>query len=208
MSAFIVGLTGGIGSGKTTVANLFHQLGIQSVDADIVAREVVEPGTPCLQCIVEHFGPAILQADGQLNRAALREIIFSQPEQKTWLNNLLHPAIRQQLLQQLAALTSPYALLIAPLLLENGLNHYVQRVLVVDLPERLQIARTLQRDQVSEQQVAAIIATQLPRAERLKRADDVVVNDQTADVLQQQVQALHQFYLQQAEQLKNTIPDN
>ena len=198
MSAFVVGLTGGIGCGKSTVTELFASHGVQYVDADIVAREVVMPGTACLTAISAHFGANILQSDGQLNRAALRQRVFSNSVDKQWLEQLLHPAIRQALLTQLAALTSPYALLVAPLLLENKLNRYVQRVLVIDLPESLQLQRAMARDNTSEQQIQAIMAAQISRPERLKLADDIIENDSSIADLTPRVAALHQHYLQLA----------
>ena len=176
MSGYIVGLTGGIGSGKTTIANLFHDLGVQSVDADLVAREVVMPGEPALAAIVQHFGAGILQQDGQLDRAMLRAKIFADETEKHWLNQLLHPLIRQRLLQQLQQCTSSYALLIAPLLLENKLQSYTDRVLVVDVPEKLQLSRTMQRDQVPAEQVQNILNSQISRPDRLHLADDVLLN--------------------------------
>ncbi|MDX3772533.1 dephospho-CoA kinase [Chromatiaceae bacterium AAb-1] len=200
MATFVVGLTGGIGSGKSTVASLFQHSGVPAVDADIVAREVVAPGSDCLQQIRQHFGAQVLTADGELNRSWLREQIFSQPQQKIWLDQLLHPVIREQLLQQLAAVKAPYALLIAPLLLENNLTCYVDRVLIVDIPEQLQLQRTLARDKVSEQQVSAIMSAQISRQDRLKQADDIITNDGTVAELQQQVSRLHQHYLQLAAQ--------
>ncbi|MGI5308336.1 dephospho-CoA kinase [Rheinheimera sp. WS51] len=204
MSQYIVGLTGGIGCGKTTVTNLFSDLGVQFVDADIVAREVVQPGTRCLAAIVEHFGSTILNPDASLNRAALRQRVFSDSAAKAWLNQLLHPAIREQLLAQLAAANSDYVLLVAPLLLENNLQQYCQRVLVIDLPESLQLSRTLARDKVSEQQVAAIMASQLPRQQRLAKADDVIVNDTSPADLAPKVLALHKQYLKLAARAKQS----
>lgn len=198
MSAFVVGLTGGIGCGKSTVTELFASHGVQYVDADIVAREVVMPGSSCLAAISAHFGADILQSDGQLNRAALRQRVFGNNADRLWLEQLLHPAIRQALLTQLAALTSPYALLVAPLLLENKLNQYVQRVLVIDLPESLQLQRAMARDNTSEQQIQAIMAAQISRPERLKLADDIIENDSSIADLTPRVAALHQHYLQLA----------
>lgn len=198
MSQFIVGLTGGIGCGKTTVTNLFANLGVQHVDADVIARNLVQPGTKCLAAITAKFGQSILQADGSLNRAALRQLVFTDSAAKAWLEQLLHPAIRQQLLTELASCNSAYALLVAPLLLENNLQPYCQRILVIDLPESLQISRTLARDQVSEQQVAAIMAAQLPRQQRLAQANDIIHNHSNLEALVPQVQALHQRYLQLA----------
>jgi len=200
MSGYVVGLTGGIGSGKTTVANLFHDLGVQSVDADLVAREVVMPGEPALASIAQHFGADILQHDGQLDRAALRARIFANKAEKQWLNQLLHPLIRQRMLQQLAACTSDYALLIAPLLLENNLQIYADRVLVVDVPEELQLSRTMQRDQVPAEQVQNILNSQISRPERLRLADDVVLNTVPVFALQSQIQQLHSRYQQFAKE--------
>lgn len=198
MANYIVGLTGGIGCGKTTVSNLFHAFGVPVIDADIVARQVVAPGSPCLSTITEHFGPDILLENGELNRSLLRQKVFSNTEDKTWLDNLLHPAIRQRILTELAGVQSAYAILVAPLLLENGLEQYVQRVLVIDVPESVQVKRTLTRDNTSEQQVKAIMAAQLPRQERLNRADDIITNDSSVAELAPKVAALHQQYLQLA----------
>ena len=200
MSGYIVGLTGGIGSGKTTVANLFHDLGVQSVDADLVAREVVMPGEAALAAIVEHFGSGILQQDGQLDRAILRAKIFADETEKHWLNQLLHPQIRQRLLQQLQQCTSSYALLIAPLLLENKLQTYTDRVLVVDVPEELQLSRTMQRDLVPAEQVQNILQSQIARPERLRLADDVLLNTVPVFALQPQIQQLHSRYQQFAKE--------
>jgi dephospho-CoA kinase len=200
MSGYIVGLTGGIGSGKTTIANLFHDLGVQSVDADLVAREVVMPGEPALAAIVQHFGAGILQQDGQLDRAVLRAKIFADETEKQWLNQLLHPLIRQRLLQQLQQCTSSYALLIAPLLLENKLQTYTDRVLVVDVPEELQLSRTMQRDQVPAEQVQNILQSQITRPERLRLADDVLLNTVPVFALQPQIQQLHSRYQQFAKE--------
>jgi dephospho-CoA kinase len=200
MSGFIVGLTGGIGSGKTTIATMFHDLGVQSVDADLVAREVVMPGEPALDAIVQHFGTAILQQDGQLDRSELRAKIFADEAEKRWLNQLLHPLIRQRMLQQLAACTSDYALLIAPLLLENKLQVYTDRVLVVDVPAEVQLSRTMQRDQVPAEQVQSILNSQIARPERLQLADDVLLNTVPVIELQPQIQQLHSRYQQFAKE--------
>ena len=135
---------------------------------------------------------------GELNRSLLRQKVFSNTEDKTWLDNLLHPAIRQRILTELAGVQSAYAILVAPLLLENGLEQYVQRVLVIDVPESVQVKRTLTRDNTSEQQVKAIMAAQLPRQERLNRADDIITNDSSVAELAPKVAALHQQYLQLA----------
>lgn len=194
MSQFIVGLTGGIGSGKTTVANQFAALGIQLVDADVVAREVVAPGTAALEQISQHFGTAILLADGSLNRSLLREKVFSNPSEKQWLNQLLHPLIRQQILQQLAAATSVYVLLVAPLLLENGLQPLVDQLLVVDVSAHTQLQRTTQRDKVPASQVEAIMASQCSREQRRAAATQLLDNDLPVESLPARVAALHQLY--------------
>lgn len=200
MSGYVVGLTGGIGSGKTTVANLFHELGVQSVDADLVARDVVMPGEPALAAIVMHFGQSVLQNDGELDRAVLRSRIFADEAEKQWLNQLLHPLIRQRLLQQLTACTSDYALLIAPLLLENKLQTYTDRVLVVDVPEELQLSRTTKRDQVPAEQVQNILNSQISRPERLRLADDILLNTVPLSQLHPQILQLHQRYQQFAKE--------
>ncbi|ENM5751331.1 dephospho-CoA kinase [Vibrio mimicus] len=199
--SFVVALTGGIASGKTTVANLFHEhFGIDLVDADVIAREVVEPGTDGLKAITAHFGQTILNQDGSLNRTALRERIFADPEQKTWLNQLLHPMIRQRMQQALSQTTSPYTLLIVPLLVENQLQNMADRVLVVDVEESIQIERTIARDNVSIEQAQAILAAQATRAQRLAIADDVLKNDAKNQKLLPQITLLHQKYLAMSRQ--------
>lgn len=195
MSNFVVGLTGGIGSGKTTVANLFAELGITLVDADIVARDVVASGSVGLAQIVEHFGPTILLENGELDRAALREKIFSAPAEREWLNSLLHPMIRTEMLSQLKKATSSYAILVVPLLFENGLDRLVNCTLVVDISPELQTQRTIKRDSVSAEQVEKIIGSQASRAEKLSKADDVIDNHGTVSALKSKVAKLHQKYL-------------
>ncbi len=194
--AFIIGLTGGIASGKTTVANLFkQQFKIDIVDADIVAREVVEPGTPGLNAIIEHFGADIVRDDQMLDRAKLRERIFSNPEEKAWLNGLLHPMIREKMIEDLEQVTSDYALLVVPLLVENKLDSLCDRVLVVDVDPQTQISRTVKRDNVSEEQAKAILASQASREQRLALADDVVKNNPDDPDLLLQITDLHEKYL-------------
>lgn len=192
----IIGLTGGIGSGKSAAAARFAEAhGIHVVDADIKSRVVVEPGRPALHHIVDRFGDAVLQDDGTLNRAVLREKVFQDPDQRRWLEQLLHPLIRDEIVTDLAAAASPYALLVSPLLVESGQYQMTQRVLVVDVPEALQIARTTARDNVPEQQVRAILQAQAQREDRLRHAHDVISNDQDLAALHRQVDALHQRYL-------------
>ncbi|MFY1666613.1 dephospho-CoA kinase [Pseudomonas sp. Pseu.R1] len=192
---WILGLTGGIGSGKSAAAQCFVDLGIHLVDADQAARWVVEPGRPALAQIAEHFGDEVLQADGTLNRAALRELIFKDPQQRVWLEGLLHPLIREEIRQYLARAESPYAILVSPLLLETSQHQMVQRVLVIDVPQALQIERTVLRDKTNEEQVRAILNAQASREERVSRADDVIVNDRDPAWLKSEVERLHHFYL-------------
>ena len=195
MQPWILGLTGGIGSGKSAAAAHFAQLGIDLVNADQAARWVVEPGRPALAQIAAHFGADILQADGSLDRAALRARVFQDAEQRRWLERLLHPLIRQEIIEVLARATSPYAILESPLLIESGQSQLCQRVLVIDVPEAVQISRTVSRDGNDEAQVRAIMAAQASRSERLAKADDVIVNDRDLAWLQQEVERLHRFYL-------------
>ena len=193
----IIGLTGGIGSGKTAAANRFAAAhGIHVVDADQKSRVVVEPGRPALAHIVDRFGDAMLLNDGTLNRAALRETVFAAPEQRQWLEQLLHPLIRDEIITDLHSATSPYALLVSPLLVESGQNSLTSRVIVVDVPETMQLARTVQRDAVSEAQVRAIMQAQAQREERLRHAHDVLTNDSDLAALHAQVDALHTRYMQ------------
>ncbi len=192
---WILGLTGGIGSGKSAAAQYFVDLGVHLVDADQAARWVVEPGRPALEQIAEHFGASVLQADGTLNRAALRELIFKDPQQRVWLESLLHPLIREEIRQYLARAESAYAILVSPLLLETSQHQMVQRVLVIDVPESVQIERTVLRDKTNEEQVRAILKAQASRDERLSRADDVIVNDRDPAWLKSEVERLHHFYL-------------
>ncbi len=192
----IIGLTGGIGSGKSAAADRFATAhGIHVVDADIKSRVVVEPGRPALQHIVDRFGAAILLEDGNLNRAALREQVFADPEQRVWLEALLHPLIRQEIVADLASATSPYALLVSPLLVESSQRTMAARIIVVDVPEATQILRTAQRDRVPEAQIRAIMQAQASREERLKHAHDIILNDQDLAALHAQVDALHERYL-------------
>jgi len=190
----VVGLTGGIGSGKSAASDMFAELGIDVVDADIVSRQIVEPGTPALAAILEHFGPKLASSDGSLDRRALRAIVFSRPAEKEWLEALLHPLIRERIVQQLGAAKSVYTLLVSPLLLETGQDELTHRVLLIDVPESLQLSRTALRDNSSESAVAAIIATQMSRDERLARSDDIIVNDRELEHLRNEVELLHKKY--------------
>jgi len=188
---FVVEITGGIGSGKSAVTSRLEQHGITVVDADVVAREVVEPGRPVLAAIAEHFGERILQPNGALDRAALRKIVFETPAEREWLESVTHPAIREAIAAQLTAATSPYVVLSSPLLLEAGQSAFAQHVVVVDVPEEVQLSRTCARDNNDEALVRNIMAAQLPRAERCARADEVIDNNASLEALQQRVDALH-----------------
>lgn len=190
-----IGLTGGIGSGKSEVSRRFQALGIVVVDADEVARLVVEPQQPALKQIAEHFGEHILTTDGRLDRAQLRAIIFSKPDEKSWLENLLHPLINVFIRQQLALAGSAYTMLSSPLLLETRQHELVDKVLVIDASEDLQLARASSRDNNNIEQIKAIMATQLSRQQRLERADNIIHNHGDLLELDLQVKELHQVYL-------------
>ena len=192
---WILGLTGGIGSGKSAAAERFVELGVHLVDADQAARWVVEPGRPALASIVERFGAGVLLEDGQLDRAALRQQIFADPAQRQWLEQLLHPLIGQEIFSYLAKAETPYAVYVSPLLIESGQYRKTQRILVIDAPPELQVQRTLLRDNTSAEQVQAILKAQVGREERLRHADDVVVNDRDVPTLHAEIDRLHHLYL-------------
>ncbi|MFW1676768.1 dephospho-CoA kinase [Pontibacter sp. JAM-7] len=196
-SPFVVGLTGGIGSGKTAVSDHLQALGISIVDADVVAREVVIPGSFGLQQITRHFGPSILDKTGELNRPALRQIIFADPAERTWLEKLLHPLIRQRIVQLLANPTDSFNVLSSPLLLETDQHTLTDYIVVVDLPENLQLQRTMQRDENSEAQVRAIIAAQMPRHARCDKADFILDNSGDKTDLANEIQRLMSVLNQQ-----------
>lgn len=196
---FVLGITGGIGSGKTAVTREFEKLGINVIDADIAARTVVAIGSKGLKQIQQHFGDEILLSDGNLNRAKLREIIFQNTNEKKWLEQLTHPLIREEIIQGLQSSSSPYTILVSPLLIESGQFKLVDRVLVVDVPVELQLQRTCERDNNPQAQVEAIIASQLDRDKRLSYADDIITNNQTLEHLAQQVAQLNQQYLRLSE---------
>ena len=188
----IIGLTGGIGSGKTAVSETFEKLGITVVDADLASRVVVEKGKPCLEEIAKHFGNDILNENDELNRAKLREIIFNSDSEKLWLESLLHPAIAEQIKDELNASKSPYTILVSPLLLETNQRDFCDKVLVVDVPIELQMERTTKRDGVSEDQVKSIIKSQINRDERLKLADEIIINEGSIEDLEMIVRELHE----------------
>lgn len=201
--SYIIGLTGGIGSGKTTIANLFSQHGIKVVDADQIAHKLVEPGSATLITITEHFGPSILDQQGELNRAELRRKVFENPNERAWLETLLHPLIRKNILSELADSTSIYTLLVAPLLLETDLHKHTEKILVVDVDEETQIKRTVDRDQNSPEQVQTIINAQIKRDERLAKADFVINNNGEHEQLKQRVDELDSLFKELTLEFKN-----
>ena len=193
---FTVGLTGGIGSGKSTVADLFAAHGVPVIDTDVVAHEMTAPGGAALDAIRAAFGEAVMQADGTLDRAVLRRRIFSDGDARRQLEAILHPRIRQIVAQRLATLTAPYALIVIPLLVETGgYREVLDRVLVVDCPEDLQISRVMARSGLAQDEVEAILAAQAGRTARLAAADDVILNTTSPEALRTQVAMLHRRYL-------------
>ncbi|WP_293730421.1 dephospho-CoA kinase [uncultured Actinobacillus sp.] len=202
--SYVVGLTGGIGSGKSTVANLFADLGVPIVDADIVARQVVEKGSPLLTQIAAHFGEQVLTEKGELNRATLRELVFQNEAERSWLNGLLHPAIRTEMIAQLQAQSAPYVLFVVPLLIENNLCELCHRVLVVDVKAETQLIRASRRDNNNIQLIQEIMNAQVSRETRLSYADDVINNDaeqtENTEGLRENVLKLHRTYLDLAKE--------
>jgi len=201
-SVFRVGLTGGIASGKSTAAKFFGALGVPILDSDQIARDVVEPGQPPLERLVERFGPSILTADGHLDRPALRQIVFSDPMARADLEALTHPAIGAAMEARSASAGGPYQILVIPLLIEKNVKSHVNRVLVVDCDEELQVRRLTARDGSTPAQAQAILNAQASRTARLKAADDVITNDSDMGSVRKQVQALHAQYLELAAKLR------
>ncbi len=196
---YCIGVTGGIGSGKSSAAAAFAALGAGIVDTDDIAHELTAAGGQAMPAIVAAFGPAILSADGSLDRAAMRELVFADPARRKVLEGILHPLIRANARDRVAHSTTPYVMLIVPLLLETGgYRDLVRRVLVIDCDESLQISRTMRRSGLDAGAVRAIMAAQLPRRERLARADDVLLNDGDLASLRDQAAKLHQQYLKLA----------
>ncbi|PCJ24444.1 MAG: dephospho-CoA kinase [SAR86 cluster bacterium] len=194
-STYVVGLTGGIGSGKSTVAAIFQSYGIDVINADSLSREVVVPGSPALEKIAEHFGADIISTDGELDRQRLRQIIFSDNTQKTWLEKLLHPLISELMKNRLENASSTYCILESPLLLETKQHELVNRVLVIDVSEQTQLQRTLKRDQSDSETVQSIIKSQISRELRLQKADDILANEADPQTLHNEVDSLHKQYL-------------
>ncbi len=192
----VVGLTGGIGSGKTTVANLFAALGVPIIDTDVLARELSQPDGKAYPEIVKQFGnDLVVTATGDLDRRALRDIVFADEHKRKTLEDILHPMIREEMSRIIQSLSEPYCIIVIPLLFEKKPNPLIQRILVVDTLEDLQISRTQARDNVKQDHVQSIMKTQVARAHRLEKADDIIVNDKNIEDLTAQVKNLHEYYL-------------
>jgi len=191
----VIGLTGGIGSGKSTCAALFSALGVPVIDADELAHALVAPGEPALADIVTEFGPEYLATDGTLDRGKLRQLVFAEPASRHRLEAILHPLIRNNIIKLVNTATAPYCIVSIPLLLETGQTDLVDRILVIDIPEALQLSRTAARDRVAMDEIRPVLETQADRSTRLAAADDVISNAGSLDELAANVQALHQKYL-------------
>lgn len=194
----VIGLTGGIGSGKTLATDHFEHLGITVVDADKAARVIVEPGQAALREISQKFGAQVINTDGTLNRTALREIVFSDTTQRKILEQITHPRIAEEIQRQLSISTSAYTILVSPLLFESGQQRFTRRTLLIDADESLQRTRAASRDSVSEAQIDAIITAQMSREQRRQLADDIVLNDGEIEHLHKALEQLHQHYLELA----------
>lgn len=201
----VVGLTGGIASGKSLVAGMFVKLGAALVDTDVVAREVVQPGEPGLAAVAAEFGPSVLTAAGELDRRALRSRVFEDETERRKLETLLHPLIRARTLAKLAEIEAPYALVAVPLLVETDFGEIVDRILVVDAPESVQLERLMRRDATPRAEALAMLRAQADRATRLKAAHDVIDNSGTIDATRRQVELLHRSYLDLAAQRARRI---
>lgn len=191
----VIGLTGGIGSGKSTVAKLFANKGIAIIDTDVIARDVTKPEHPALSAIVNEFGKDILLPDHTLDRNKLRNIVFANPAKRRWLEQLLHPLIRSNMEEQIKQAKSPYCIAVIPLLVETLPNPILDRILVVDVTRNQQIKRVLERDNLTIEEAESIIGSQATRDERLAAADDYIVNEGSLSDLKMQVDKLHEFYL-------------
>lgn len=192
----VVGLTGSIGSGKSTVADLFAEKGAPVIDADIIARQITQTGSSAYNAIVDRFGKKILLDDDSLDRRQLREIIFQDPHHKKWLEELLHPIIMRQIADEITYITHPYCIAVIPLLMEIGADAFIDHILVIDVNEEDQLQRASLRDNSTTESIKAILKTQMTRDERLKIADDIIDNSGSIDALDSQVEKLHQKYLQ------------
>lgn len=194
----VIGLTGGIGSGKSTVARCFEEFGVPVIDADAIARELVEPDGPALHEIVQTFGSGVLDDDGYLDRARLRRLVFTDPARRRRLESILHPRIREEMRARMGTLETPYCVLTIPLLLETGQTDMVDRVLVVDAAESVRRARIRRRDGLDDEEIEAILRTQASGEQRLQAADDVIVNEGDLHALRTEVERLHHTYLKQS----------
>lgn len=194
-SVLRIALTGGIGSGKTTVARKFEALGVPVIDSDIIARDIVEPGRPCLKKIFEIFGDHLQNKDGTLNRDQLRNIIFNDDKAKEELENILHPEIYREIENQIAKIHYPYCLIVLPLLIETNAIHHFDRVLVIDTNEAIQIDRAYQRDNTSRENIEKIIKSQVNREERLKHADEIIENNLSIEELNDSIKKIHEKYI-------------
>ena len=198
MTILTIGLTGGIGCGKSTVCDLFAQYNIHIIDADLIAREIVEPGQPALKQLIDCFGPQILQSDGGLDRSLLRQMVFKDEAVRQTLNAIMHPIIYQEIARRIGLLDSLYCIVAVPLLFETGYQNQFDRILVIDCDPDTQIQRVSQRDQVDLSQIQAILDSQIPRSRRLELADDVISNMSSLQILAEQVKKLHNSYTQLA----------
>jgi len=205
--ALVIGITGGIGSGKTTVANLFSSLGVPVIDADELARQVVAPGQPAYEEILRHFGSGIALQSGELDRKQLRERAFSDPAARVHLEEIVHPRVYEKMKQQLDSLDTAYAIVVVPLLIESGGRDLVDRVLVVDSPEQLQISRTNRRDGTDPEVIEKILAAQLDRGARLSAADDVIENNASEEALTEAVYTLDRQYRREAARIASERPE-
>ena len=199
----VIGLTGGIACGKTTASNFFAEQGIEIIDADIAAREVVAPGEPALTEIATRFGDEVLQPDGSLDRKKMRELVFADADKRKQLEAILHPRIRQRLRKQLQQAKGPYVIFSVPLMFESGLDQLTDRVLVIDVSPEVQRQRLIERDGSSVEQANAIVNAQMPREERNSRADDIVDNSTNLDDFISQLTSIHAVYLQLANRVDN-----
>lgn len=190
-----IGLTGGIGSGKTSATDIFSELGVPVIDADAISHEVVRAGQPALQAIANSFGADMIGEDGQLRRAHLRKLIFNDADTRGRLEAIIHPLVSDEVARRVGGVTFPYCILSSPLLLESRSAHDIDRILVIDVPESLQIERASSRDGVHQDEIEKIVNSQSSRQDRLAAADDIIVNDRELAFLRKQVEMLHEKYL-------------
>ena len=201
-----IGLTGGVASGKTTAAHAFQAHGVTVIDADRLARRVVEPGQPALEEIRRAFGDQVLDASGRLDRSHLRRLVFGDDEARQRLEAIIHPRVREALIAERDAAGGPYVVLVVPLLVESQFHDLVDRILVVDVPEHLQLERLMRRDDVDEQLARRMMEAQLPRRRRLAHADDVVLNTGNPKQLRELVRRLHERYLELHTGTRKSLP--